>query len=916
MTSEPVSTIAGVSPDPSNRPSRLVKILVVAAWIAVAVIANVVLALIPAKARDAGSALLPQDAATVAATNRISQAFPGTGTNAIAYLVLQGSDTLKPADQNYYDAAVSALRADSAHVGAVLDWWSDPLTAELGTSPDGRSSIALVWLKGEAGTTQARESLNAARSTVRKLAPSAGLRARIAAPATTTRVPLNMTAWQSAAIVITAAIITVLLLWRAQLSKITAGIALVTAGLSLAVAWPLAAVSPGHGGENVSVFTVFSGTLATLLTLGTIAASTMLLVRRSPQARGPAWDWRAYRDVTPALTLPGLCIATLTGPLLFARTPALHTIGTATLGVVVALAASLTLLPALIGLADSSGRAWLRTEDDASTPLPSLPRFSVPIVIIAVVLSICALPVIGMRWGLAAKPADASSDKLFPGNPLPAVMVVKSDQNLRNPAGLIAIDRLSRRLMEIPGVRKVQSAAWPAGVPWNEASLTTHAGTLSQQLNRQAATFVPQVKAIKTLASVLDQVSGAVDELQASVNVGMSGLTEMQHDVDRLISGTQNIKDTTVEVAGYLDPVRGWMNGVANCPADVLCATARKVVDPLDAVIADVEVLSDGADHIAAVANTTVGAFASTPRVMAQMQSALSQLRSFVPKLETTIEDTIPQAVQLSAFLRNLSNDFADTGEGGFYLSKKELADPSYQHVRQTMFSPDGTATRLFVYSDSKSMALDAAARAQQLDIAAGSVMKYGSLVDSKITVSGGPRVAADVRSALTHDAVLLAVAMLVVVVVVSMWRGSQYGFAVGLGVLASFFAALGIAIGLWQYLLSRQLYAPVAPASFAILAACGVPYLIAALVDIRAPLADGVSARGSVAPLTALGGVFGGGLVLVSGGSLSALSQLGTVLIIGLGVLMVVAKVCIPTALRADRDQRAATGSSPATNN
>ena len=113
-----VSTITSVSADGNHRSSWLAKLLIVAAWIAVAVIANVIFALTPAKARDTGSALLPQDAKTAAATSRIAQAFPGTGTNAIAYLVLEGRDELGPADQHYYDAAVSALRADTTHVGS------------------------------------------------------------------------------------------------------------------------------------------------------------------------------------------------------------------------------------------------------------------------------------------------------------------------------------------------------------------------------------------------------------------------------------------------------------------------------------------------------------------------------------------------------------------------------------------------------------------------------------------------------------------------------------------------------------------------------------------------------------------------------------------------------------------------------
>ncbi|SOJ54337.1 Phthiocerol dimycocerosate exporter MmpL7 [Mycobacterium simulans] len=865
--------------DDAEPRSRLAKLVVIAAWIAVAVIANVILALTHAKAGDTGSALLPHDAKTAAASSRIGQAFPGTGTNAIAYLSVDGRDTLGPADKHYYDTVVTALRADTAHVGAVLDWWSDPLTAALGTSPDGRSAVAMVWLKGEAGSIQAQRSLEAARMAIRKLPPSAGLRAHIAAPATTSDLPLQMTAWQGAAIVTAAALLAVLLMLRARLSKILLGITLVSSGLSLAVTWPLTAVLRG--------ITVFSVTLAAVLTLGTVTASTMLVARREPDPTTK----RAYRDALPAFVLPGACVAVLTGPLLLAQTPALYSVGIAAVGVVVALAASLTLIPALLGLAGPAWTSAPRGDGRVVTPPRSMPSFFNPVVAVVVVLGICALPVIGMRWNSLDSSAKTSAAQFVPGRSLPDVVVVKSDHDLRDPAGLIAIDAVSRRLMEIPGVRKVESAAWPAGVPWTEASLTSAAGRLGDQLDRQAVTFVPQVNAIKSLASTVDQVNAAVKDLEASMTAGLSGLTEMQQVINRVVAGTRNIKDTTVQVSGYLDPMRDWAGGIADCPADVLCSAARKIVDPLDRVVADVAVLSDGADRIAAISARTAGALTSTPQAVAQMQSALEQLRSFVPTLERTVEQTIPQVVQLSTFLKNLSNDFADTGAGGFYLSRKALADPSYQNVRATMFSSDGAATRLFVYSAGDKPDLNAAARAQQLETVVANATKYGSLVDSQITLNGAAHLAATVHSAVTHDAVLLAITLLAVLALVAMWRGAVIGFATGLGVLASYLAALGISVAIWQHLLGHALHASVAPVSFAILAACGIPYLLAAAVSVR----------GALAPLMALGAAFGGGLVLVSSGSFSALGQIGSVIVLGLGTLTVVRR-CIPAAVFGDR--------------
>lgn len=823
----------------------LTKLVVVLAWVAVAVAANVI------TLATAGPSSPRTDGPMASANSRIAQAFPGTGTDAIAYLVLDGRDPLGDAERQYYDDAVRALRADTAHVGSVLDWWSDPLMAPLGTSPDGRSGSAVIWLRGQAGSAKAAESLDAARSLVRKLPPNAGLRARITVPAAAHGTGLRLAPWQAALIVAAALLVAALFLLRSGLSSVA--IVTLTAALSLAVAWPLAAL-----------FGLFCWTVAAVLMTGAIAASALLLT---------ATERDGYRAMLPVLAAPAAGVTLLTAPLLLAQTPGVHAVGLAGLGVVVALAASLTLLPAMLTKSIAPpARSW-------ALPVPVRRAVRNPVVAVALVSTVCALPVLGMHWGVGDVPVRAGK-QFTAGNRLPDVVVVKSGHDLRDPAGLIAIDAVSRRLMEIPGVRKVQSAAWPAGVPWTDASLSSAAGRLSDQLDRQAASFAPQVTAVKTLGSVLDQVSGSVNELEASVSAGVGGLAQLQQAINSVVSGTRNIKDTAAEVSGYLDPVRGWMGGVQDCAADMLCSAARKAIDPFDRVIADVTVLSDGATRLAAGSARTTNALAGTPRAVAEMRSALTQLRSFVPTLQTTIETTIPQVVQLSAFLKNLSIDFADTGAGGFYLPRKALADPSYQHVRQTMFSADGTAARLLVYSDQTGLDLSAASRVEQIESAVGNTTKYGSLVDSEVAVAGGTAMAAAARAALEHDAILLALTVVTVAALAGMWRGVGAGLAAALGLSGAALAGLGVTVAVWQYLLHGSVDASGVPAAFAVLMACGAPCLLGALVPIRRVMA----------PLAAAGGVFGAALMLL--GSSWAMAQIGTVVLVGLVLLTAMARL------------------------
>jgi hypothetical protein len=63
------------------------------------------------------------------------------------------------------------------------------------------------------------------------------------------------------------------------------------------------------------------------------------------------------------------------------------------------------------------------------------------------------------------------------------VLTVVTDHDVRNPAGLIAIERISQRIMSIPDVRMVQSASRPAGRVPDEATLRGQAGIIGRQLH-------------------------------------------------------------------------------------------------------------------------------------------------------------------------------------------------------------------------------------------------------------------------------------------------------------------------------------------------------------------------------------------------------------------------------------------------
>lgn len=183
--------------------------------------------------------------------------------------------------------------------------------------------------------------------------------------------------------------------------------------------------------------------------------------------------------MAPVIAASGLTIAAALSCLLFAQVGMLRSAGLpCAIGILTGMVASLTLLPALIGLAGrrglaqprplrgQPGRRWRRVGAMVS-------RWPGPVLAGSLlVLVVCALPVAGLRLGfdeLAAQPLSTHAnrgyqamDRHFPPNRLlPEIVSIESDHDLRTPAGVIAVERVTKGLMEIPGIRMVQSASAP-----------------------------------------------------------------------------------------------------------------------------------------------------------------------------------------------------------------------------------------------------------------------------------------------------------------------------------------------------------------------------------------------------------------------------------------------------------------------
>lgn len=205
-------------------------------------------------------------------------------------------------------------------------------------------------------------------------------------------------------------------------------------------------------------------------------------------------------------------------------------------------------------------------------------RWPGPILVAALGLTLlAALPLAGMRVGFnepAATPSStdsnrgyASADRHFSANALlPDVIAIQADHDLRNPAGLIAIERVTRHIMAVPGVRAVQSASRPDGKVPEQATLSYQAGVLGRQFGDTMDSLTRRLQRVSELDGALAQTQAAVDGLGNGLRGGSAGLADMSGAAEDMRAGMDGLQRNVTTVSGYLDPLRDIVGRTPTAP--------------------------------------------------------------------------------------------------------------------------------------------------------------------------------------------------------------------------------------------------------------------------------------------------------------------------------------------------------------
>jgi RND superfamily putative drug exporter len=909
-------------------------VLIILAWLAITLIMTFGVPPLEQVAKEHSVSLDSTDAPSFKAMKRMGEVFNEANSNSVAMIVLEGQQRLGDDVHQYYDSLIRQLK-DDPHVKHIHDFWGDPLTAAAAESADGKAVFVQLDLTGNLGETSANESAEAVKDIVDRTPPPPGVKAYITGTA-----PLaadlgksgNSTVAKVTGLSTTVILIMLLLFFR---SIITVTLLLVLVSIELQVARGIVAFL---GNNEVIGLTAYAVSL--LVSLG-IAAGTdygIFFFGRYQEARQAGEDrekayYTTYHGVAKVVLASGLTIAGAVFCLSFTRLPSFQTLGVpCAVGMVVAVAVALTLVPATIALGSRFGlfepkrsvraRRWRRV----GTAVVRWPAPILAATLAVALIGLLTLPGyktsyndanyipkdIPANQGLAAAERHFSQSRMAS----PDILLVETDHDMRNPAGFLILEKLAKAVYAVPGISSVQAPTRPAGNPIAHTSIPY---LISMQGAGQLVVLPFMKERMNDMLKQADEMSTTInlmqrmyDLMQQLVNTThrMVGKThDMEATVHRMVGETRDMEVITNELRDHIAdfddfwrPIRNYFYWEPHCFNIPICWSLRSIFDALDGVdrISDklhdlvnnldqvdvqLQDLTKELDQLDALMPQLVNQF---PAMIATMQS----MRTMMLTMSSTMSGIFGQMDEMTGNATAMGKAFdAAKNDDSFYLPPEVFNSPDFKRIMNIFLSPDGKAVRMLISQGGQMISPESVARVDAIKTAAEEALKGTPLEDAKIQLAGSTAMAKDVIDGTTYDLLIAGISAvcLIFIIMLLMTRSLIAALVIVGTVVLSLGASFGLSVLVWQYLVGLEIHWVVMVMSLIILLAVGSDYNLLLVSRVKEEIGAGINTGiiramgGSGKVVTAAGLVFAltMGSMVVS--DLRVLAQVGTTIALGL---------------------------------
>ena len=901
-----------MSLSPSERPPRVPNLVrklaipIAIFWLALAASTNALVPPLEEVGRVHNVAQSPKDASAVIASQRVGKVFGEYDSDSLATIVIEGAQPLGEQAHRYGDALVAGMTADKKHVEHVQYFWGDPLTAAGSQSNDGKAALINAYLAGDAGGSQANESVIAVRNIVDKTPAPPGVKAYVSGPAAL--VADEFAVGEKGHIKVTALTFGVIaiMLFLVYRSITTTLITVVTVAIQVAAARGVVAVL-GHLG--IIPLSTYATNLLTLLTVAAATDYAIFLLGRYQEARQagadrPAAYFVMYRSTAHVIIGSGLTVAAAVFCLRFTKMPYFQSLGIpAGLGVLVTLVASLTLTPAVITVGSALGafdpkramrtRGWRRI----GTAIVRWPGAVLVASVAVALIGLLALPGYKTSYDARqympdwapAKVGYAAAERHFSTARLnPEVLMVESDKDLRTPANMIVLEKVAKAVFRTPGVAMVQSITRPLGTPLDHTSLGF---AMSAQSSAQLQSLPFQQARAADLARQVAEISNSITLLQQQYTLQQRATAATDEQAAAFRETVATVRELREKVANFDDfirPLRNYFYWEPHCYDIPVCAAVRSLFDAIDGV----DALTDQFGRVTASLDELNAVqpqlLALIPQQIA-IQEANKQLAEANYATQTGLFAQSQEALKNSDAMGKAFDEAND--DSSFYLPPEVFDNSEFKRGLKLFLSPDGKAARMIITHDGDPATPQGISHIDPIRQAAQEALKGTPLAGSQVFIGGTASTYKDLRDIAKYDLLTVAIAAisLILLIMIFITRSVVAALVIVGTVALSLGASFGLSVLIWQHLLGIQLYWIVLALAIIILLAVGSDYNLLVISRFKEEIGAGLNTglirtmAGTGSVVTAAGLVFAFTMCGFVVGDLRVLAQIGTTIGVGL---------------------------------
>ncbi|WP_204081573.1 RND family transporter [Mycobacterium riyadhense] len=876
-------------------------------WVGLVVVLTVFVPSLDQVGRDHTVSMSPNDAESMQAMKRVGKVFNEFSTDSAIMIVLEGDQPLGDDAHHFYDELIRKLSRDTKHVQHIQDFWGDPLTAAGSQSSDGKAAYVQVYLAGNQGETLANESVQSVRKIVDGTPAPPGVKAYVTGAAA-------LNADQSTAgekgvqkvTAITFLVIIVMLLFVYR-SMVTVILTLLMVALELMAARGVVAFL-GH--NNIIGLSTFAVNLLVLMAIAAGTDYAIFVLGRYQEARGLGEDrekafYTMFHGTAHVVIGSGLTIAGAMYCLSFTRLPYFQTLGVpCAVGMLVAVAAAITLGPAVLTIGSRfklfdpkrkmRTRGWRRV----GTAIVRWPGPILAVSIAIALIGLLALP--GYRTNYDSRkylppstPANigyAAADRHFSQARMnPELLLVETDHDLRNPAGMLVLDRIARGVFHIPGVARVQAITRPLGTPIEHTSIPFQ---ISMQNTTQVENQQYMHQRMDDMLKQADAMQQSIDTMQRMYDI-MSQTVAVTHNMDLLtremVGITSELRDHIADFDDFWRPIRSYFYWERHCFDIPICWSLRSIFDALDG-------LDQLTEKITQLSGQLDKLDVLMPQMLAQLPpqiDTMKTMKTMMLSMHSSMSSLYDQMDVMSQNSTAMGQAFdAAKNDDSFYIPPEVFDNPDFKRGLKMFVSPDGHAARFIISHEGDPATPEGISHVDPIMRAAKEAIKGTPVEGAHIWLGGTAAVYKDMRDGSKYDLMIagIAAASLILIIMLIITRSLVAAITIVGTVLLSLGASFGLSVLVWQHILGFELHWMVLAMSVILLLAVGSDYNLLLVSrfkeEIHAGLKTGIirSMAGTGAVVTNAGLVFAATMASFIFSDLKVIGQVGTT--IGLGLL------------------------------